>query len=190
MNWLRNSSDPLTHQIIAALDKFCWIKNVSNAALAHTTMESRGGAFFAPLGRTKMKRGRCRVTCAQDPRAGESREPQEHATSQSVQVSVVPVSSPMMVLCPVCPAHKAPTSLRSAAHPVSHAEEASQPNMMVRCLSRTVRLKFSAPLGITTIPAPIVVSVAQLELIRWSLAKTTALPVLETLPLILMDPQT
>lgn len=51
-------------------------------------------------------------------------------------------------------------------------------------------LQFSAPQGITTIPAPTVVSVAPLEPIRWSLAKTTASPALETLPLILTDPQT
>lgn len=150
----------------------------------------QGRCFLCPPGTYQDEEGQVSCDVCPGPEGRESRKPQEHATSQSVQVSVVPVSSPMMVLCPVCPAHKAPTSLRSAAHPVSHAEEASQPNMMVRCRSRTVRLKFSAPLGITTIPAPIVVSVAQLELIRWSLAKTTALPVLETLPLILMDPQT
>lgn len=51
-------------------------------------------------------------------------------------------------------------------------------------------LQFSAPQGITTIPAPTVAFVVPLELIRWSLAKTTALPALETLLLILMDPQT
>lgn len=51
-------------------------------------------------------------------------------------------------------------------------------------------LQFSAPQGITTIPAPTVAFVVPLEPIRWSLAKTTALPALETLLLILMDPQT
>ncbi|XP_067298806.1 signal peptide, CUB and EGF-like domain-containing protein 2 isoform X6 [Pseudorasbora parva] len=189
-SWPRNSSDPLTHQITAAPDRFSWTRNVSNVPLAHTMMESRGGVFFAPLGRTKMKRGRCHATCAQDPRAGESQEPREHATSRSVEVSAVLVISPMMAFCHVCLAHKAPISLRLAAHPASHVEEASQPNMMVLCPSRTVRPKFSAPQGITTIPAPTAASVAPLEPIRWSLAKTTALPALETLPLILMDPQT
>lgn len=61
---------------------------------------------------------------------------------------------------------------------------------MLICELILLSLQFSAPQGITTIPAPTVAFVAQLEPIRWSLAKTTALPALETLLLILTDPQT
>ncbi|XP_057185549.1 signal peptide, CUB and EGF-like domain-containing protein 2 isoform X2 [Triplophysa rosa] len=175
----RNWSEQLTRMRTAARDRFCWTKDVSNAALAHTTTENRGGASFAPPGRTRMKRGRCRATCARDLRAGESREPQEHETSRSAEVSVVLVSSPGMGLCLVWLAHKELISLRWAAHPVSHVEEASQPNM-----------KSSAPQDITTTLAPIDVSVAPLEPIRWSLVRTIALHALETLPLILMAQQT
>ncbi len=46
-----------------------------------------------------------------------------------------------MVFCRVFPANKAPISLRSAELPVSYVEEALQPNMMVLCPSKTVRLK-------------------------------------------------
>lgn len=152
--------------------------------------ENRGGAFCAPLGHTKMKRDRCRAMFVRDPKAGESREPPEHETSPNVEVSAVLVSSPMMVLCLVGPAHEVPISLKLAALPVSNVEEALRPNMIVLCRSRTVRLKSSALQVITTTLAPIAVSVVLLEPIKWSLAKTIALPALEALPLILMDQRT
>ncbi len=60
---------------------------------------------------------------------------------------------------------------------------------MLICELILLFLQFSAPQGITTIPAHTVVSVAPSEHIRWSLAKTIALPALETLLPILMDPQ-
>lgn len=64
-----------------------------------------------------------------------------HLTFFLSQVSAVLVSFPAMGLCLVWLAHMELISLRWAAHPVSHVEEASQPNMKVQCHSRTVRLK-------------------------------------------------
>lgn len=112
-----------------------------------------------------------------------------HETSPPVQASVLQGITPAVDSNLACHVLKALISQiweGPCAFPVG---EDSVPNGKGPAPSTTVKSKFSVPQVITTTPQYTGVSDALWGPIRQSLDKTTAFPVLETPPLILMVPQ-